>query len=65
MRRRRWTRWEGAALEALGLFFLTVLLALVVHFAVWLPLLLRLFAGVRPYACYGRVVPASLIGSVS
>ena len=49
-----------AALEALGLFFLTVLLALAVHFAVWLPLLLRLFAGVRPYAYYGRVAPAQL-----
>ena len=49
-----------AALEALGLFFLTVLLALAVHFAVWLPLLLRLFAGVAPYAYYGRVAPAQL-----
>ena len=49
-----------AALEALGLFFLTVLLALAVHFAVWLPLLLRLFGGVRPYAYYGRVAPAQL-----
>ena len=49
-----------AALEALGLFFLTVLLALAVHFAVWLPLLLRLFAGVRPYAYYGKVAPAQL-----
>ncbi len=49
-----------AALEALGLFFLTVLLALAVHFAVWLPLLLRLFGGVAPYAYYGRVAPAQL-----
>ena len=49
-----------AALEALGLFFLTVLLALLVHFAVWLPLLLRLFAGVRPYAYYGKIAPAQL-----
>ncbi len=49
-----------AALEALGLFFVTVLLALAVHFAVWLPLLLRLFAGVKPYAYYGKVVPAQL-----
>ena len=49
-----------AALEALGLFFLTVLLALAVHFAVWLPLLLRLFAGIRPYAYYGKVAPAQL-----
>ena len=49
-----------AALEALGLFFLTVLLALAVHFAVWLPLLLRLFGGIRPYAYYGRVAPAQL-----
>ena len=48
------------ALEALGLFFLTVLLALAVHFAVWLPLLLRLFGGVRPYAYYARVAPAQL-----
>ena len=50
-----------AALEALGLFFITVLLALAVHFAVWLPLLLRLFAGIRPYAYYGKVVPAQLM----
>ena len=49
-----------AALEALGLFFLTVLLALAIHFAVWLPLLLRLVGGVKPYAYYGRVVPAQL-----
>ena len=49
-----------AALEALGLFFLTVLLALLVHFAVWLPLLLRLFAGVRPFAYYGKIAPAQL-----
>ena len=49
-----------AALGALGLFFLTVLLALAVHFAVWLPLLLRLFGGVRPYAYYGKVAPAQL-----
>lgn len=49
-----------AALGALGLFFLTVLLALAVHFAVWLPLLLRYFAGIRPYAYYGKVVDAPL-----
>lgn len=48
------------ALQALGLFFLTVLLALAIHFAVWLPLLLRLFGGVRPYAYYSRVAPAPL-----
>ncbi len=48
------------ALEALGLFFLTVLLALAIHFAVWLPLLLRLVGGIRPYAYYGKVVPAQL-----
>ncbi len=49
-----------AALQALGLFFITVLLALAVHFAVWLPLLLRFFAGIRPYAYYGKVAPAQL-----
>ena len=49
-----------AALEALGLFFLTVLLALVVHFAVWLPLLLRLVAGISPYAYYAKIAPAQL-----
>ena len=49
-----------AALEALGLFFLTVLLALAIHFAVWLPLLLRLVGGVRPYGYYAKVAPAQL-----
>ena len=49
-----------AALEALGLFFLTVLLALAVHFAVWLPLLLRLVAGISPYAYYAKIAPAQL-----
>ena len=49
-----------AALEALGLFFLTVLLALAIHFAVWLPLLLRIFGGVRPFAYYGKVSSAQL-----
>jgi len=49
-----------AALEALGLFFLTVLLALAVHFAVWLPLLLRLVGGISPYAYYAKIAPAQL-----
>ena len=49
-----------AALEALGLFCLTVLLALAVHFAVWLPLLLRLVAGISPYAYYAQIAPAQL-----
>ncbi len=49
-----------AALEALGLFFLTVLLALAVHFAVWLPLLLRLFGGVNPLTYYAKVADAQL-----
>ena len=49
-----------AALEALGLFFLTVLLALALHFAVWLPLLLRLVAGISPYEYYAKIAPAQL-----
>lgn len=47
-------------LESLVLFFFTVLIALGVHFFVWLPLLLRFVAGVNPYAYYSKVVPAQL-----
>lgn len=49
-----------AVLEALLLFFLTVLLALGLHFAVWLPMLLRFIGRVRPLAYYKKVVPAQL-----
>ena len=48
------------ALEALGLFFVTVLLALAVHFFLWLPLLLYLVGRVNPFAYYGKVAPAQL-----
>ena len=47
-------------LGALLLFFLTVLAALALHFFGWLPLLLRMFGGLRPYAYYGKVLPAQL-----
>ena len=47
-------------LEALLWYFVTVLGALALHFGVWLPLLLRFVAGVRPYAWYGKVLPAQL-----
>ena len=49
-----------AVLGSLALFFVTVLAALAIHFAVWLPLLLYLVAGVRPYAYYGKILPAQL-----
>ena len=45
---------------ALLLFFLTVLAALAIHFFGWLPLLLRLLGGLRPYAYYGKILPAQL-----
>lgn len=48
-------------LEALAWFTLTVLLALAAHFFVTLPLLLRFVGGVRPYAYYGRIMPAQLM----
>ena len=48
------------ALEALGLFFITVLLALAVHFFLWLPLLLYLLGRINPFAYYGKVAPAQL-----
>ena len=48
------------ALEALGLFFITVLLALAVHFFLWLPLLLYLLGRISPFAYYGKVAPAQL-----
>ena len=47
--------------EALAWFTLTVLLALATHFFVTLPLLLRFVGGVRPYAYYGRIMPAQLM----
>ena len=49
-----------AVLGSLALFFVTVLAALAIHFAVWLPLLLRVVGGVRPYAYYGKILPAQL-----
>ncbi len=49
-----------AALESLGWFFLTVLLALACHFFITLPLLLRFVGGISPYTYYARIVPAQL-----
>ena len=49
-----------AVLGSLALFFVTVLAALAIHFAVWLPLLLRMVGGVRAYAYYGKILPAQL-----
>ena len=49
-----------AALESLGLFFVTVLAALAFHFFITLPVLLRFIGGVNPFAYYGRIVPAQL-----
>ena len=51
----------GTLVEALAWFTLTVLLALATHFFVTLPLLLRFVGGVRPYAYYGRIMPAQLM----
>ena len=48
------------ALESLGLFFVTVLAALAIHFFITLPVLLRFIGGVSPFAYYGRIVPAQL-----
>ncbi|MCE2437488.1 MAG: dicarboxylate/amino acid:cation symporter [Pseudomonadales bacterium] len=50
--------WE--AFQPLVWFFLTVFLALAVHFFVWLPLLLKYAGGIRPYAYYGKVLRAQL-----
>lgn len=49
-----------ASLGAMAWFFVTVLGALAVHFFVTLPLLQRFVGGVRPYAYYGRILPAQL-----
>ena len=49
-----------AVLESLALYFITVLAALGIHFAVWLPLLLRMVGRIRPYAYYGKILPAQL-----
>ena len=48
------------SLGALALFFFTVLGALAIHFFVTLPLLQRFVGGIRPYAYYGRILPAQL-----
>lgn len=47
-------------LGALGWFFLTVFLALVIHFFVWLPLLLWFVGGINPVSYYGKIVKAQL-----
>ena len=44
----------------LAWYGLTVLLALAVHFFLWLPLLLWWLGGINPYAYYGKVVRAQL-----
>lgn len=48
------------AVEALGKFSLTVVLALALHMFVTLPLLLRFFAGVNPKKHYQAMLPAML-----
>lgn len=48
------------SLGAMALFFVTVLGALGVHFFLTLPLLQRFVGGIRPYAYYGRILPAQL-----
>ena len=50
--------WE--AFQPLLMFVVTVLLALAVHFAVVLPLLLKFVAGVNPIAYYAKVSRAQL-----
>lgn len=50
-----------SAMAALGLFVLTVLLALAIHLLVWLPLLLRFVAKVSPLGHYRAVMPAALM----
>jgi Na+/H+-dicarboxylate symporter len=52
------TGW--AAFEPLMVFFVTVLLALAVHFFVVMPLILRLVAGVHPWRHYRAMAPALL-----
>ena len=46
--------------ELLFWFVVTVLLALVIHFFVWLPLLLRFAGGIDPIKYYSKVVRAQL-----
>ncbi len=48
------------SLGALAWFFFTVLGALAVHFFLTLPLLQHFVGGIRPYAYYGRILPAQL-----
>lgn len=50
-----------AVVGPLLLFFITVLLALAMHFFVTLPVLLRFIAGIRPFAYYAKIVPAQLM----
>lgn len=49
-----------SAFAALGKFVGTVLLALVLHFFVWLPLMQIFFARVNPVKYYGKVAKAQL-----
>lgn len=49
-----------AIFQVLFWFFLTVFLALVLHFFVWLPLLLWFVGGINPVTYYGKVVKAQL-----
>ncbi len=49
-----------AVFQVLLWFFLTVFLALVLHFFLWLPLLLWFIGGINPVAYYGKVVKAQL-----
>lgn len=46
--------------QVLFWFFLTVFLALVIHFFVWLPLMLWFVGGINPVSYYGKVVKAQL-----
>lgn len=50
--------WE--AFLDLKWFVLTVVLALVIHFFVWLPLLLRFVGGIAPYRYFSKVVRAQM-----
>ncbi|RME94092.1 MAG: dicarboxylate/amino acid:cation symporter [Verrucomicrobia bacterium] len=52
--------WE--ALRPLGMFFLTVLAGLAIHFGVVLPLLLLLVGRVNPWRHYRAMLPALLTG---
>lgn len=49
-----------AIFQVLFWFFLTVFLALVLHFFVWLPLLLWFVGGINPLTYYGKVAKAQL-----